>query len=239
MGRLPAVRGRNIRGSNMHEGRLGAMIEMPNPTLIDQLDLPKEQGVVVEDVLPDSAAAKAGLKPHDILLELDGKMVPSKMEEFVKQLDEIKPNTPVDAVVLRKGRKETVKGISLPEAPTLNPNVPLNPGNRRVPPLPGLPGIGGLPGANGLPGLPGGNGLITSVTNTNGVVTARSQEGNLTLTVTGKTEDAKLKVESITVKEGRTTNNYENMDMVPKRFRVKVTTLIEAAEKDQARIQMP
>ena len=117
LARIPGIRGAPGVGraeSNMHESRLGALVELPSATLVDQLDLPKEQGVVVNDVLPDSAAAKAGLKAHDILLEVDGKAVPSKIDDFVKQLNDIKPNTPVDAVVLRKGRKETVKGLSLP-----------------------------------------------------------------------------------------------------------------------------
>ena len=101
-----------------HAGRLGAMVEVPSPTIVDQLDLPNDQGLIVADVVPDSAAAKAGVKlAHDILLELDGKAVPNKPEEFVKQLEQIKANKPVDAVVMRKGKKETVRGLSLPEAP--------------------------------------------------------------------------------------------------------------------------
>jgi beta-lactamase regulating signal transducer with metallopeptidase domain len=176
LGRVPNIRlvpgglgfGRNARGT-MHEGRLGALVDVPNPTLIDQLDLPKDQGLIVEDVLPDSAAAKAGVKAHDILLELNGKAVPSKPEDFLKQLDGIKANTPVDAVVMRKGKKETVKGLSLPEAPKDVPGVPgaprnlrrgaiinpLGPGVIGLPGMAGLPGIAGLPGANGFPGLPG------------------------------------------------------------------------------------
>jgi len=118
------ARGGKKGGNTMHEARLGAMMEVPNPTLIDQLDLPKEQGMVVNDVLESSPAAKAGLKPHDILLELDGKAVSSKIEDFSKLVNDIQANTPVDAVVMRKGRKETVKGISLPDAPKDVPALP-------------------------------------------------------------------------------------------------------------------
>ena len=137
-GRVPAAvpgKARIIRSGIMHEGRLGAMVEVPTPTLIEQLDLPKEQGMVVNDVLADSAAAKAGMKPHDILLELDGKVVSSKIEDFQKQVDAIKPNTPIDAVVMRKGKKESVKGLSLPEASAEMPKVPKNPRGRPINPL--------------------------------------------------------------------------------------------------------
>src|SRR5512146_1880559 len=37
-------------------------------TLRSQLDLPEGQGIVVEQVLPESPGAKAGVKRHDILL---------------------------------------------------------------------------------------------------------------------------------------------------------------------------
>ena len=73
---------------------------------------------MIAHVKAGSAAAKAGLKANDILLELNGKPKCShEPKEFVKMLQEVKANTPVDAVVLRKGKKETLKGLSLPEAP--------------------------------------------------------------------------------------------------------------------------
>src|SRR5262249_45076727 len=97
-------------------GRLGVRVEKPSAAMADQLDLPKGQGMVVVDVVKESAAAKAGLKANDILLELDGKAVPSDSAEFSKQVRAIKADEDVSAVVLRKGRKETVKGIKLPEA---------------------------------------------------------------------------------------------------------------------------
>ena len=78
------------------DGRLGAVVEKPSETLVEQLDLPADQGLVVDEVAPDSAAAKAGVKPHDILLELDGKPVPSDANEFRKTLDGVKADKPVD-----------------------------------------------------------------------------------------------------------------------------------------------
>src|SRR5207244_11843010 len=104
----------------------------PRGTLVDQLGRPKGQGLIVEDVLKDSAAAKAGLKKHDILLELGGKPVPNDVQEFARMLKDIKPDTKVDAVVLRKSRKEMVKGLTLPKAKEVPenfnfPNLPFNP----------------------------------------------------------------------------------------------------------------
>ena len=107
--------------------------------MADQLDLPKDQGIVIAGVSDDSPAAKAGLKANDVLLELAGKPVPADVGALIKQVREIKADDEVSAVVLRKGRKETVKGLSLPEA-------------KKQPALPGLR----------LPNLPGGRGVSIS-----------------------------------------------------------------------------
>jgi beta-lactamase regulating signal transducer with metallopeptidase domain len=96
--------------------RLGAQVRPPEPALVAQLDLPKGQGQVLEEVAPNSPAAKAGMKSHDVLLGLAGKSVPSGNREFGELLKGVKPSAPVDGVVMRKGKKETIKGLSLPEA---------------------------------------------------------------------------------------------------------------------------
>jgi hypothetical protein len=93
---------------------VGARLEPPSAVLVDQLDLPRGQGLVVRGLVPKSAAARAGLRLHDIVLELAGKAVPSTLEAFDKQVRALKPNTPVDVVLMRKGRKEKVKGLVLP-----------------------------------------------------------------------------------------------------------------------------
>src|SRR5947209_1764451 len=79
---LPGARFGGSAAPSPQEARLGAQLSPPGATLADQLDLPREQGMVLEEVGPNSAAAKAGLKAHDILLEVGGKAVPSKREDF-------------------------------------------------------------------------------------------------------------------------------------------------------------
>jgi hypothetical protein len=101
--------------------RLGVSVEPPSEAMTEQLGLDKGKGVVVTDVLPDSAAAKAGLKKHDVIVEFNGKPVPANREGFAALVGEPKANTPVDVEVLRKGKKETIKGVTLPEAATPRP----------------------------------------------------------------------------------------------------------------------
>jgi beta-lactamase regulating signal transducer with metallopeptidase domain len=113
-GRLP-LRGVLRNAPYMHQGRLGVRVEPPSPVLADQLELPKGRGLVIHDVLPDSAAAKAGLKPHDIILNLGKRTVSNDPAEFADMIAEMKTDAPFDMTVKRKGKDETVKGISLPE----------------------------------------------------------------------------------------------------------------------------
>jgi C-terminal processing protease CtpA/Prc len=93
--------------------RLGVLPVPPSPTLRDQLNLPEGKGIVVAKVLPGSPAAKGGLKEHDVLLELNGKAVPSDDAGLRSMLADIKPDAAVDVVVLRKGKRETIKGLKL------------------------------------------------------------------------------------------------------------------------------
>ncbi len=96
--------------------RLGVAFEKPSEVLMEQLDLPANVGLVVLEVKHDSAAEKAGLKKNDILLQWAGKDIPSELEKFQASVAEAKVGEKIDAVVMRKGKKETIKGIELPEA---------------------------------------------------------------------------------------------------------------------------
>jgi hypothetical protein len=222
--------------------RLGARVAAPSPTLTDQLDLPKGQGLVVEDVQQDSAAAKAGIKNNDILLELNGKSVASNPRDFVKQLEDIKANTAVDAVVLRKGKRETIKGLSLPEVKVAQePPTPFKGFGGAA----GAGAFGGPPGGfapreGGFPGAPGAaarQGVFTSVFRTDNRFTTRHEEGTLVITVTGTMADAKAQVSSIVVRDGAE-HKYESVEKVPEQYRDKVKNLIDLSEHSGGKVEI-
>jgi beta-lactamase regulating signal transducer with metallopeptidase domain len=244
-GGLPNMPGMPGFGDRRADARLGARVETPSATLIEQMDLPKDQGLVLREVSSDSAADKAGLKAHDILLELNGKPVPSRVEGLTRLMADIKPDAAVEAVVLRKGKKETIKGLKLPEAKA--PAFPGVPGG--LPGLPGAPGAG-FPGLPGAPGGAGGNGVfvpppgggavgvMTTLFRNQDRFTLRHQEGSLVITLTGKAADGKAKVSTIHVQDGRESNKYESVDKVPEQYRDKVKNLMEMSEKSSARIEL-
>jgi membrane-associated protease RseP (regulator of RpoE activity) len=218
------------------DARLGVRVDPPSDELAEQLDLPKGHGLVVREVVPESAAAKAGLKPHDILLEFNGKAVANRYDELVRMVADIKPDKAIEIVVMRKGKKETIKDVKLPEAKAA-PGFP--PG--------GFPAGAGQPPA-GIPqpkfgfqppmGIGGGASVITTMTRTQDRLTLRHQEGTLVITLTGVTTDGKPKIKEIHVQDGGRLEQYESVDKVPERYRDKVQNLVEMSEKGSVRIDI-
>ncbi len=217
-------------GRQLRENRLGASVQPPGAALVDQLDLPKDQGVVIQTLKDGSAADKAGLKPNDILLELDGKSVPSKVEDFTKQLNEIKTDTPVDATVLRKGRKETVKGIKLPEVKAEEPPQPLVP-NLFPPALPGLPPLPVQPALPGIGLAPAAGKSSVQFVRTGDTFTTRFAGNGATIALTGKMKDGKAEADEIAIGDGKDTKKFKAVADVPDDAREQVKVLLQMTEK--------
>jgi serine protease Do len=70
----------------------------------------------VASVEKDGPAAKAGLQPHDLVMELAGKPVPSDTPALRKLLASIAPDATVSAVVIRRGKREEIRAWVLPAA---------------------------------------------------------------------------------------------------------------------------
>ena len=56
---------------HVHRGRIGAAVQTITPTMAEGLSLPRDWGVIVNDVLPGGPAEQAGLKVGDIALTLN------------------------------------------------------------------------------------------------------------------------------------------------------------------------
>jgi hypothetical protein len=86
---------------------LGVRVETVSETLRDQLSLRENEGVLVSEVKPGSIAEKSGLKEHDILLKIDGKMIEDRWQFRADALTSLgKPQ--FDVELLRAGKKQTV-----------------------------------------------------------------------------------------------------------------------------------
>jgi len=75
--------------------------------LSEQMGLPRGFGVVVDNVVPESAAAGAGLKPSDIIRMVNDQIIvdPEQLGKLVRSFPE---GTTVNLTVLRKGKEMKV-----------------------------------------------------------------------------------------------------------------------------------
>jgi len=62
---------------HVHQTQIGIGMQTISPVLAAALNLPRSYGVIVSDVLPDSAAMAAGLRVGDVLLSVDGRIADS------------------------------------------------------------------------------------------------------------------------------------------------------------------
>ena len=60
---------------HVHRGQIGAAVQAITPVLAAALELPRDHGVVVTDVLPGGPADSAGLRIQDVVVAVDGRSI--------------------------------------------------------------------------------------------------------------------------------------------------------------------
>ncbi len=126
-------------------GWLGVGVSEVSADKQKELKLPEERGAVLGRIVPDSPAAKAGLKENDVVLEINGQRVEGT-EQFRRLIHEIPPGRTANLTVWRDGRSQNVKvTIGKPDAN----NLRVYSGNPKayafkMPELPEMPDLSGL-----------------------------------------------------------------------------------------------
>src|SRR5215467_12263612 len=72
-----------------------------------ELKLPAERGVVLSSIVPDSPAAKAGLKENDVVTEINGQRIEGAAQ-FRRMIREIPAGRAAQITVWRDGRAQTL-----------------------------------------------------------------------------------------------------------------------------------
>ena len=122
-------------------GLLGGAIT-PDSPLRAHLDLPENQGLIVANIVPESPAAKAGLKQHDILLRANDNDLHEMQDLVDLVLSEGPKKGQITLEVLRHDKRETVY-LTPEERPA---NAPM--------PQPMTGGFGNVHGGGGEFGIP-------------------------------------------------------------------------------------
>ncbi len=94
-----------------------------------ELKLSTERGVVLGKIVPDSPAAKAGLKENDVVTEINGQRVEG-MAQFRRMIHEIPAGRSIQLTVWRDGRAQTISA-------TLGKSEERRHAMRMVSPMPG------------------------------------------------------------------------------------------------------
>ena len=88
-------------------GWLGVGINEVTSDKVKELKLPAERGVVLGKIVPDSPAAKAGLKESDVITDINGERVEGT-EQFRRMIREIPAGRAAQFTVWRDGRSQTL-----------------------------------------------------------------------------------------------------------------------------------
>jgi serine protease Do len=97
-----------LKKGQIKRGWLGVRLLPVSKEMAQKLGLEGESGAMVETVKKGSPADKAGFKPLDVIVEFEGKSVPSQMA-LPKMVAAVHPGSAVKVGLIRDGKKMTLK----------------------------------------------------------------------------------------------------------------------------------
>src|SRR5579864_4016797 len=98
---------RQLREHHVHHHQIGISIRAITPTMSQALNLPMQDGVLIEDVAPQSPADEAGLKVGDIILSVHGRPIPT-VRQLALNMYAYAVGDQAEIEVSRAGEKRTV-----------------------------------------------------------------------------------------------------------------------------------
>jgi serine protease Do len=110
-----------VKTGTVERGFLGVALKDLDAKTAKALDLEKAEGVVITDVIEDSAAEKAGIKRYDVLVEFNGKPIESAARLIIR-VAALKPGTRIELVVLRDGQRQNLT-VTLSKRPPMQPRT--------------------------------------------------------------------------------------------------------------------
>jgi len=126
-------------------GWLGVGVSEVSADKMKSLKLPEERGALLGRIVPDSPAAKAGLKENDVVLEINGQRIEGT-EQFRRMIREIPTGRTASLTVWRDGRSQNIK-VTIGKQEAGNMKV-FTDGPKsfsfKMPTMPAMPDLSGL-----------------------------------------------------------------------------------------------
>lgn len=91
-----------IQTGSVTRGWIGVGVQDLNPELAESFQVPDTNGVLIASVMPGSPAAKAGIRPGDVLLAVDGKTLPDS-SAMLNVIAAVAPGKAASVRLMRKG----------------------------------------------------------------------------------------------------------------------------------------
>lgn len=91
-------------------GWLGVLIQQVTPELAQQFKLERPVGALVGEVDPDGPAAKAGMRPGDVIVEYEGKEI-TQMSMVPTMVAQTPVGRKVKVVVVRQGKRKELQVV--------------------------------------------------------------------------------------------------------------------------------
>jgi serine protease Do len=96
-----------LRQGKVIRGRIGVQVTQVPREGYQDFGLKSRMGAIVATVMPNGAAAKAGLEPGDVIVQYNGRPVQNN-DDLVKMVVGTKPGTSVPVKVMRNGQEKTL-----------------------------------------------------------------------------------------------------------------------------------
>jgi serine protease Do len=100
---LPAL----VADGRVARGYLGVALREVGPDVQRSLDLPVQAGALVEDVTAGSPAERAGVRPYDVVVSLEGQAI-AREDDLIRHVAAMTPGTTVTLEIVRDGRRQPV-----------------------------------------------------------------------------------------------------------------------------------
>ena len=95
-------------GGVVPRGYLGVSVQSVTPAMAESLGLKSASGAIIDDAMPGTPAAQAGLKSGDVITKLNGNAI-EDAADLTLRIGSFKPGDKIDLSIMRDGAEKTLE----------------------------------------------------------------------------------------------------------------------------------